>query len=104
MCSNIALFLNLVRAGLSYEEKDLQNKALFGEKLVTKLPEELRRRGGKFERFEYVERKLNKNKCKFRLCCFSHLNYLVLVKETVPLYKKKSTMHVFITSNHWIVQ
>lgn len=31
MCSNIALFLNLVRAGLSYKEKDLQNKALFGE-------------------------------------------------------------------------
>lgn len=31
MCSNIALFLNLVRAGLSYKEKDLQKKALFGE-------------------------------------------------------------------------
>ena len=71
---------------------------------MTKLPEELRRRGGQFERFEYVERKLNKNKCEFRLCCFSRLDYLVLVKETVSLYQKKSTMHVFIASNHWIVQ
>ena len=51
-----------------------------------------------------LERKLNKNKCEFRLCCFSRLDYLVLVKETVSLYQKKSTMHVFIASNHWIVQ
>ena len=28
---HVALFLNLVRAGLSYKDKDLQNKALFEE-------------------------------------------------------------------------